>query len=100
MKTTVSIHDFRNAFKNYNREANFSYAGQTALFDYLTEYEDSTGEELEMDIIALCCEFSEYEDMEEFHKNYDAEEYPDLNTLRDYTTVIEFGNNSFIIQDF
>ena len=52
-------------------------------------------------MIALCCEFTEYEDLEEFHGNYDKEDYPDVDTIRDHTTVVEFGNSgSFIIQDF
>ena len=29
------------------------------LFDYFEEYEKDTGEELELDVIAICCDFSE-----------------------------------------
>jgi hypothetical protein len=58
MKTTVSLEDFRYAFKLARRE-DFSYHGLKELFNYLEEYEDSTGEEVELDVIALCCDFSE-----------------------------------------
>ena len=58
MKTTVSIHDFREAFRAYKRD-NFSYEGLAVLFDYLEELEADTGEELELDVIALCCDYSE-----------------------------------------
>ena len=60
MKTTVSLYDFREAFRTCGRAEQFSYEGLEVLFDYLEQYEDETGEELELDVIALCCDF--YED--------------------------------------
>ena len=51
--------DFVNAFERYNRGDNFSREGLEVLFDYLEEYSDSTGEPIEMDVIALCGEYSE-----------------------------------------
>ena len=59
MKTTVSLYDFRDAFRQYDRANNFSYDGYRVLFEALEEYEDSTGSEVELDVIALCCEFNE-----------------------------------------
>ena len=59
MKTTVSLYDFRDAFRQYDRANNFSYDGYRVLFECLEEYEDSTGSEVELDVIALCCEFNE-----------------------------------------
>lgn len=58
MKTTVNVYDFRDAFRKAERK-NFSYYGLGILFDYLEEWESSTGEELELDVIALCCDFAE-----------------------------------------
>jgi len=63
MKTTVSLYDFRDAFRACGRADQFSYEGLEVLFDYLEQYEDDTGEELELDVIALCCDF--YEDTTE-----------------------------------
>jgi len=59
MKTTVSRYDFERAFVDADRKENFSYEGLAVLFDYLEELEASTGEEIELDVIALCCEYSE-----------------------------------------
>ena len=59
MKTSINKYDFRDAFKAAARENNFSYDGLDVLFDYFEEYEDSTGEEIELDVIAICCEFNE-----------------------------------------
>tara|TARA_R110002167_G_scaffold136824_1_gene323671 strand:+ start:280 stop:483 length:204 start_codon:yes stop_codon:yes gene_type:complete len=66
----------------------------------LEDYEDSTGEEIEFDPIALCCEYSEYDNMKEFHEDYNKEEYPDIESVQHNTMVWEFGVESFIIQQF
>jgi hypothetical protein len=58
MKTTVNFDDFRGAF-NAIRPDNFTHAGLRALFDYIEEYEAETGNEWELDVIGLCCEYSE-----------------------------------------
>ena len=60
MKTTVSLYDFREAFRTCGRAEQFSYEGLEVLFNYLEQYEDDTGEELELDVVALCCDY--YED--------------------------------------
>lgn len=99
MKTTVSNYDFHRAFKDCNRADNFSAAGLDALFDYLEEYEQDTGEELELDVIALCCDFTEYESLEAFQKDY-GDEYETLDDVRVATTVIEIDDDAFIIQNF
>ena len=96
MKTTVNIYQFRNEFEQ-TRPNNFSYDGLTALFDYLEEYEESCGTDVELDVIALCCEFTEYVDLAEIQQNYtDIESMEDLN---DHTMVIEF-DSGIIIQNF
>jgi DNA integrity scanning protein DisA with diadenylate cyclase activity len=58
MKTTVSLYDFRREFAQC-RPDNFSYEGLSILFDYLEELGDSCGEEFELDVIGLCCEWNE-----------------------------------------
>jgi hypothetical protein len=58
MKSTVSSYDFHRAFERA-RPDNFSYEGLNVLFDYLESLEDDTGEEIELDVIALCCDYSE-----------------------------------------
>ena len=41
------------------RPDNFSYEGLSILFDWLEQLEQDTGEELELDVIAICCDFSQ-----------------------------------------
>ena len=59
MYTTVTNSGFHQAFINMGRENQFSYDGRNMLFDYLEQYEEETGEQIELDVIALCCEYTE-----------------------------------------
>lgn len=59
MKTSINFSQFCDAFRDTGRNDNFSYAGKRALFDYLEQYEEETGCEVELDVIALCCEYYE-----------------------------------------
>ena len=58
MKQTIYFSAFCDAFHAYKRYDQFGYQALQILFEYLEEYEDSTGEELELDVIALCCDYS------------------------------------------
>jgi hypothetical protein len=69
MKTTISLYDFRDAFYQANRGAQFSYDGLKVLFEYLEEYEKDTGSEVELDVIGLCCDFNE-STLEEITRDY------------------------------
>lgn len=99
MKTTVNESQFIDAFTKMNRENNFSYEGRKALFEYLDQYEQDTGEEVELDVIALCCEYSEYENLAEFQKDY-GDEYESIEDIERDTQVIRIDDEAFIIQQF
>ena len=99
MKTNVNFYEFRNWF-NQNRPNNFSADGLVALFDYFEQYEADCGIELEFDPIAICCEYNEYENMAEFHKDYDKETYPDLEAINDATQLITLIDGGLIILAF
>ena len=103
MKDTINKDQFISWFRRSdNYKNNFSREGLSALFDYLEEMEASTGEELEFDPIAQCCEYSEYDSFEEFQEDYDGKEsYPTIDDQENYTTVVRIENSdSFIIQQF
>lgn len=84
-----------------DRENNgFSYEGCRALAEYLEQYAEDNGEPMELDIVALRCEWAE-SDLEEFQAYFSADEYPDLGAIRDVTTVIEIeGTDRFIYAEF
>ena len=59
MKTTVSESDFRDAFRAYGRNDQFSYEALRVLFDYLEEREADTGEEYDFCATTVACEYTE-----------------------------------------
>jgi hypothetical protein len=59
MKTTLSVYDFRDAFRKAGRAEQFSYDGLEILFDYLEQYEEDTGSDYELDVIGICCDYAE-----------------------------------------
>jgi hypothetical protein len=86
-----------------NRKENFSYDGLDALYEYLTDLEESIGEELELDVIALCCDYMEYGSFEDYKKDYytNPEDcpYEDLDELsQDYTVIIVEEDGAFIVE--
>ena len=99
MKTTVDFYEFSRWFEQ-NRPNNFTRVGLRELFDYLEQLEEDCGKEINFDPIALCCEYTEYDNIAEFHLEYDSEDYPDIDSLYDYTQVIPVGLEGFIIQQF
>ena len=109
MKQSVNSYDFERAFITAGRKDQFSYDGLRALFEYLEELEDDSGEEIELDVIALCCDYSEYDSALDCAKDYpfdidedldeDEQEEAALEYLRDHTSVIEF-DTGIIIQSF
>ena len=99
MKQSVNMYQFERAFKNMDRGEQFSYDGLKALYEYLVDYEEDTGEEVELDVIALCCEYAEYDDLKEFQANY-GEKYGSIEAISDTTALIPIDDNAFIIQQF
>lgn len=100
MKTMVSESGFMQAFKDCGRDNQFSYDALRALYDWLEQLGEDCGEEIELDVIALCCEYTEYKNLEEFQENYNADEYETIEDVENATTVIPVTGDSFIIQDF
>jgi hypothetical protein len=61
------------AFSNYGRMDNFSLDGLRVLYDWFESMDDDCGTETELDVIAICCEFSEADD-DEIIANYGLED--------------------------
>tara|TARA_R100001244_G_scaffold127771_1_gene98540 strand:+ start:851 stop:1201 length:351 start_codon:yes stop_codon:yes gene_type:complete len=107
--------DLTNKFSQH--KDNFSYEGKKALFKYLEEYEEDTRDIIEFDYISLCCDYEEYDNIDEVlkeYKSYGTEKGLDINTLdnlKDNTEIIEFTKydlenfkdreyKSYIIREF
>lgn len=109
MYQTISIYAFQDSFRKAGREDQFSYDGKKLLFDYLEAYEDDTGEKVELDVIALCCEYEE-SSVTDIAASYDIdieglEEEEALETVMDYlndnTRVVgAIGTVAVLFQSF
>ena len=64
---TLSTSDIARALKS-DQNAAWTWEGAKALAEYLEEYEESTGEEMELDVCALRCDFSEHGSLEAWAK--------------------------------
>ena len=90
MYQAINQYDFIQAF-NSLRPNNFSYDGLVALFDYLE------GDDIELDIIGICCDFTEYNSFEDIQEDYQSIET--IEDLYDNTLVLDF-KGGIIIQNF
>ena len=72
MKTTLrTTHAAHMLLEDKN--ASWSYDGAMALCEYLEELEEDCGEEIEFDVVAIRCDWSEYASLEEWAKDYGFE---------------------------
>jgi hypothetical protein len=99
MIQTITSSDFTTAFHRMGRGEQFTYEGLNALYDYLEDLGDDIGEPIELDVIAFCCEYAEYESLEEFQEDY-GDEYQSIEEIEQSTTVIMIDDSSFIVRQF
>jgi hypothetical protein len=102
MNKKINIYEFVNDFKKSQYKNNFSIQGLRALFDYFEELEKDLGEELEFDIIAICCDYTEYDTVEEFKKDYaEFDNIKSIKEIEEDTVVIRIkGTNGIIVKNF
>jgi len=102
MHQSINLHDFREAFQAYGRQNQFSYSAFEEIYDYLTQYEEDTGTPIELDVIALCCDFNE-EDLGEINQNYGKsfESLEEANEwLVEHTSIVGYTETTVIYQTF
>ena len=96
MKQTINFTTFANTFQNSSRKDQFSYEALELIFDYIEQYESETGEEIEFDTIAICCEWSE-STPENIVRDYkiEVEDITEDYTLTNF--VIDYLNDETIV---
>lgn len=114
MKQTLTTSEAADLLRS-DANAGWSYAGARALVEFLEAEEQSLGEEMEFDRVAIRCEFSEFPSALAAASEYDFEpdegdelETPEereerieaeaLQFLQDSTDCIEFGGGIIIRQ--
>jgi len=100
MKLYVTESMFIDAFKQSDTRKNqFSYEGLQALFEYFEEYEDSTGETIDFDMIAICCEYTEYDSLKRYNDEY-RKECKEIDEIAEDTELIKIDDERFIILQY
>ena len=103
MYRTINEYEFEQAFKKMDRDY-YSYDGYRALYEFLDEICSSDDKGFELDVIAICGEFTEYEDLKEFQQSYyddvAGDKYKSIEEIEEETMVIKLDNGGFIIQVF
>ena len=101
MHKTIDVNGFRQAFEDMGRREQFSYEALGVLFEHYEEcFPDS-----ELDVIAICCDWTEYESIEELQHAYsnillefdDPDEF--MNELEGWTQALKV-DNSYLVLNF
>jgi hypothetical protein len=59
VQTINSATQFADMFKQSSRADQFSYEALEAIYEYLDDFSRNTGENIELDIVSICCEWYE-----------------------------------------
>lgn len=97
MKTTLS-HSQAMDILLADEDADWTYDEADALVNYYEDYEDENIDEdmVEMDAIAIRCEWTAYKDIKEVKVNWDF--IKDLDDLKDHTQVIEYDGGLLVAE--
>jgi hypothetical protein len=105
MKTTVSEFQFVESFRLCGRETQFSVNARRALFAHFEQVEEDSDTEIELDPVAICCEWAEHPCALKAANDYgfkgnesDTEEAA-LDWLHEQTQVVPF-DGGIVIQQF
>lgn len=101
MKITLTTQEIA---RKLVERCSYTWAGAMALAEYLENLEEDTGEEMELDPIAILCDFSEYESLEDWHNDYHGDESFESDEesreyIQDHGTLIEF-DGGVIVSNF
>ena len=97
IQTIATVHQFRDAFEACGRGNQFSYDALNMLFEYF----DDCGEQVELDPIAICCEFQE-STADEVRDQYNVPADVSLSDyLHDHTLLIGYtDSDTYVFASF
>lgn len=104
---TFDLYDFMREFERYDRGDRFSSEALEELYNYYDEF----GEPYELDVIEICCNWTEYESLDEFATAYgyteevegmeeeEKEQYL-TDILNNNTCYFLLSNGGIVLQDY
>jgi len=91
----VNEHQFIDAFRTWDTyKNNFTYESLRALYEYFEEFaECQDSGTFELDVVAICCDFTEYENFEDYQAQHNMQDIKyifggERDCLDYYTTII------------
>ena len=105
----VDLTAWRGAFDAL-RPNNFSYEGLAALFEYHDSLTEAVTKSFELDVIAVCCEWTEYRDEEELLADYSCDpigskelradySHDSIDEVRECTDVISLNGGGYVVRN-
>ena len=70
MKQTLTTYEVAHLLLKDKENNGFTYEGCFALAEYLEQWEQDLGEEIELDVVAIRCEWTEYASLAEAYEDY------------------------------
>ena len=102
---TVNPSDLYHMACRMDRGDNFGYNGWRAIGDYLESLSDDLGEDIEVDIVGICCDYAMAESADDFAEQYqgfmdsiDPEDWGDMGEEERLALVSEYiGDNGSLV---
>lgn len=91
----LNVYEFRDAFNKMGRGDQFSYDALSAIYEYLNDI----GEDYGLDVIAICCDFTEYESIEAFTEDYNGD-HSSWDEVAQETLVLKLENDGAVVQQY
>lgn len=102
MKTTLSTNEVVDQLLA-DDYANWTYYESLALAEYYERLEEDCNTEIELDVVAIRCEWNSYSNIQEVRDNYPSCPEDDdeaLQWLYDYAQVIEIDDEALLATNF
>lgn len=104
LKTTLASSDVAHMAAAAGRLDSFGYKGWRTLAEYLDNLSDDIGEDIEIDIIGICCDYSMASSIGEYVSEYGipanmtSEEFDELDDEEKLEAIEEFllGNTALV----
>ncbi len=88
--------DLEAMFKECGRENSFTRVGMETLFEHLEELSEGIGEDIKIDVIALCCDYSEYDDIDDYNEQNGTDYASWDDADADCVDVVQFDRKEFV----
>ena len=103
----ISSSDLYNMACRMNRGDNFGYKGWNSIGDYLENLSDDIGEDVEVDIVGICCDYSMSESISDWWEEYgdysdiDSDEWEEMDEKEKLDAIKEYlqDNTSIVCCD-